>query len=87
MQQIVPFVVLAGALAAVLGGFAWLASRARRSGVGRALLGPLDEVYHPAAHRSRIEIQVQAERQAPAPAPGDGLRRAGAARPGPAGDW
>ncbi|WP_234359167.1 hypothetical protein [Plantactinospora sp. BC1] len=78
MEQIVPFVALAGALAVVLGGLRWLAARTRRRGVGRAVLGPLDEVYNPAAHRSQIEIQVQAERQAPAPIPGDRPRRGGA---------
>ncbi|MEO3928639.1 hypothetical protein ABGB07_32980 [Micromonosporaceae bacterium B7E4] len=85
MEQIVPFVVLAGVLAVVLRGLGWLVARARRRGVGRAVMGPLDEIYNPAAHRSHIEIQALAERRAPASTPGDGLRPGGADRPGLAG--
>jgi hypothetical protein len=56
---------VAGGFAVILCGLAWLAARARRRGVGGGVLGVFDEVYHPAAHRSRFEIQVQEERAAP----------------------
>jgi len=37
------------------------------------LMGPFEEMWHPAAVRARIEIQVQDERAAPTPSPGDRL--------------
>jgi hypothetical protein len=36
-------------------------------------MGPFDEIWHPAAHRARIETDVQEERPAPSPLPGDRL--------------
>jgi hypothetical protein len=44
----------------------WLAVRVRRRG-GGDVLGPFDELWHPAAHRTRIEIQEQAERRTTTP--------------------
>jgi hypothetical protein len=58
------------ALALVVAGLWWLALRVRRGG-GGDVLGPFDELWHPAAHRSRIEQQEQSERRAPAPSPDD----------------
>ncbi len=60
-----------GALALVVGSLWWLAVRVRRRGGGGNVLGPFEELWHPAAHRSRIERQEQAERRAPAPSPDD----------------
>ncbi|HET8681602.1 MAG TPA: hypothetical protein VFM54_06975 [Micromonosporaceae bacterium] len=34
-------------------------------------MGPVDEIFHPSAHRFRIEIQVQEERMVPMPSPDD----------------
>jgi len=65
-------VILAG-FAMILGGLAWMASRVRRRGGGGSLMGPFDEIWHPAALQARIEIQVQDERPAPSPLPGDRL--------------
>jgi hypothetical protein len=65
------FLVVAGAAAAIMGGLAWLGSRVRRRGVGGAVMGPFDEIWHPAAHRFRFEIQVQEERMVPMPSPDD----------------
>jgi hypothetical protein len=67
------FLVVAGSLAAILGALVWLGRRVRRRGVGGALMGPFDEIWHPAAHRFRFEIQVQEERMVPLPSPGDRL--------------
>ena len=41
-----------GALAVVAGGLAWLGSRLRRRGVGSDVMGPFEEIWHPAAHRA-----------------------------------
>ncbi len=46
-----------------------LAVRVRRR--GGDVLGPFDELWHPAAHRTRIERQEQSERRAPTPSPDD----------------
>ena len=62
--------VLAG-FATILWAFVLFARRVRRSGVGGGIMGPIDEVWHPAAHRFRQEIQVQDERVVPLP-PADG---------------
>jgi hypothetical protein len=61
---------LFAALAIVVGALWWLAVRVRRRG-GGDVLGPFDELWHPAAHRTRIEGQEQALRRAPAPSPDD----------------
>jgi hypothetical protein len=56
--------------AVVLVGLPRLAARARRGGTGGGVLGPFEEMWHPAAHRARVEVQVQDERT-DAPLPGD----------------
>lgn len=66
--------LLVGGTVAFLGGFAWFATRVRRSGVGAAVMGPIDEIYRPTAHRFSVEIQVQDERGDPSPS-ADGLPR------------
>jgi hypothetical protein len=73
--EVLAFLVVAGGFAAILGAFVWLARRVRRRGVGGALMGPIDEIYHPAAHRLRFEIQVQEERMVPLPSPDGQFRR------------
>lgn len=57
----------------MLSGLVWIAHRARRRGTGASLMGPFEEIWHPAAHRSRLEVQVQDERPQPMPSPGDRL--------------
>jgi len=59
----------AGVLAGVLGGLAWLASRARRRGAGRDIMGPVDMIYRPHTHQISFEIQAQEQRVVPMPAP------------------
>ena len=73
MGQIVPWVMFAACLASLLGGLAWLASRARRSGVGREIMGPVDLIYRPHTHQINVEIRVQQERMVAMPSPGDPL--------------
>ena len=63
--------VVLGGFGAVLGALAWLTSRARSGRFGGAFLGPLDEIYNPAAHRARVEVHEQAEHAMPMPSPDD----------------
>jgi hypothetical protein len=73
----VPLVVTLAGFGAVVGGLAWIGSRARRRGVGGSVLGAVDEIFHPAAYQPRIEIQQHTQRKVNAPAPGDPPTRAG----------
>ncbi|MFI6065864.1 hypothetical protein ACIA47_11435 [Micromonospora sp. NPDC051227] len=70
MDEALIFVVFAGCVAAVLGIFWWLAARVRRRGIGGEVMGPFEEMWHPAAHRFRAEIRVQETRTVPMPPQG-----------------
>jgi hypothetical protein len=74
-DTVLPLLILAGALAAVMGFFAWLAALVRRRGIaGTALRGAIasyDEAMRVTAHDSHYEIRAQAERKAPVPSPDD----------------
>jgi hypothetical protein len=59
---------LLAAFALVVAALWWLAVRVRRRG-GGDVLGPFDELWHPAAHRPGIEVQEQPDRRTPAPTP------------------
>ena len=63
--------VVAAGFAVLLGLFAAMASRMRRRGIGGALMGPIDEIYHPNAFRFRAEVRAAEQRAVPNPAPGD----------------
>ena len=82
MGDFFAFLAVAGGFAVVLVALWLLARRVRRRGIGGAVLGPIDEIYHPAAHRIRFEIQVQEQRLAPAPSPEDQWRQGPGQRPG-----
>lgn len=56
---------------AVLGGLGWVARRQRGRRISGAVAGPFEELWHPAAHRARIEIRVRDERVQPPGEPGD----------------
>jgi hypothetical protein len=75
VEAIVPWLAFVAALALVLGCLAWLASRTRRSGVGREIMGPVDLIYRPHTHQINREIQIQEERLVAMPSPGDPLKR------------
>jgi hypothetical protein len=64
-----PSMILA-AFGLVVGVLWWLAVRFRRRG-GDAVMGPFEEIWHPAAQLTRIEVREQAERRAPSPGPSD----------------
>ncbi|WP_246843223.1 hypothetical protein [Allokutzneria sp. NRRL B-24872] len=67
---VIPLVLLVS-FGATFAGLPWLAARVRRRGSGAEFFGPFEEIWYPAAARTRVEIQVQQERRAPAPTPGD----------------
>ena len=73
MSEVVALLLVVALFGAVLGGLTRIAIRARRRGCSGSLMGPFEEIWHPAAHRARIESQTQEERPAPAPLPGDRL--------------
>jgi hypothetical protein len=70
MGQALAVVGVAVLFGVVLVGLPRLAARARRGGTGGSVLGPFEEIWHPAAHRARVEVEVQQERT-DAPLPGD----------------
>ncbi|WP_323373575.1 hypothetical protein [Plantactinospora alkalitolerans] len=74
MESFLAVLVGVTALGAVLAGLMWLARRVRRRGIGDAMMGPFEEIWHPAGQRARIEIRVQEERAVPMPSPDDRLR-------------
>jgi hypothetical protein len=91
MAAFLPFLMVAGGLAAIMGFFTWLASLARRRGVAgtaiRAAMAAHDEAFRVTAYDSHHEIQAQAERKTPMVSPDDPWRpsRGAAGRPGAAG--
>lgn len=70
MDNVLISLVFAGCVAAVLGILWWLAARVRRRGIGGEVMGPFEEMWHPAAHRFRAEIRVQETRTVPMPPQG-----------------
>ncbi|MFF5839988.1 hypothetical protein ACIP25_03925 [Streptomyces massasporeus] len=93
--RLLPLLIVAGALAVVMGLFAWLASVVRRRGLAgsgfRAAMASYEEAFRVTAHDSHYEIQAQVQAESPAAAPGDPWRPArdsssgagGARRPRP----
>jgi hypothetical protein len=49
----------------------WLGVRARRRGVGREIMGPVDLIYRPHSQLINAEIQVQEKLMASKSSPGD----------------
>ncbi|SDT61861.1 hypothetical protein SAMN04489716_4906 [Actinoplanes derwentensis] len=47
----------------------------RRKGIGRGIMGPIDEAWHPSADRFRREIAIHEQRIQPARPAGDQHRR------------
>ncbi|MFG1949767.1 hypothetical protein [Micromonospora sp. NPDC048830] len=83
MDELLAILLVVGSLAATLGFLAWLAVRVRRRGIGGNVMGPFEEIWHPAAHRFRAEIQVHEERMVPLPSAGDRKKRGRGAAAGP----
>ena len=61
---------LSAAVACPLVGLALLFRRVRRHGTGGQVLGPFEELWHPAAARSRVQVQEQVQQAAPSPGSG-----------------
>src|SRR5262245_5518460 len=69
MGQALMVTVVVGFFVAVMVGLALLGVRVRRQG-GRgseAVLGPFEEIWHPAAHRARLQTDIVEERMVPLP--------------------
>lgn len=71
MTDVLGLLMVVAGFTAVLGGFVWLAARIRHRGLGGAVMGPIDEVYNPAAHRARLDVEIQHERPSPSPSADD----------------
>ena len=88
MGELLPLLVVAGAIAAIMGFFAWLASVVRRRGLAgtaiRAAMASYDEAFHVTAYDSHYEIRAQAERKVPIVSPDDPWKpsRGGIDQPG-----
>ncbi|MFI1987900.1 hypothetical protein [Actinoplanes sp. NPDC020271] len=64
------FLVFAAVLAALLWALARFGAWVKRKGIGGGIMGPIDEVYRPAADRARRETAIHEQRVLP-PRPGD----------------
>jgi hypothetical protein len=73
MDAVLPFLAV-GVPGLILVGYAWLATRARRRGLGPTFLGPFEDMWHPAARRTEAVVQAEAEAGPTRPAPGDPQR-------------
>ncbi len=75
MDAFLPYLVLAGCLAAVSGLLTWLAARIRRRGLAggamSAALASYEEAFRVTAHEAHVEIRAQAQRKAPLLSPDD----------------
>jgi hypothetical protein len=78
MGEFLPYLMVVGALAAIMGFFTWLASLVRRRGVAgaalRAAMASYNEAFRVTAYDSHYEIQAQAERKVPITSPDDPWR-------------
>lgn len=72
--QAMLFLIGFGAIVVIMVGYAGLAIRARRRGLGHSFMGPFEDMWDPAQRRSETAIHEQVERGARAQAPGDDER-------------
>jgi hypothetical protein len=70
---VLPYVVFAAGLAAVMWLMWGFARFANRRGIGGNLMGIADDLYHPAAREQQEEHRAAEERVVPIPSPGDPL--------------
>jgi hypothetical protein len=71
VADVLAIAAIIAAFAAVMGCLAWLTRRQRGRHISSSVAGPFEEIWHPAAHRARIDIEIQDERKVQAPSPGD----------------
>ncbi len=62
MAELGALVAVVGGFAVLLGAFALFARRMRRRGLGGAIMGPLDEGWHPSGIKARMEVETREER-------------------------
>jgi hypothetical protein len=68
---VLPYVVFAAGLAAVMYGMWAFARFANRRGIGGGLMGIADDLYHPAAKEQQEEHRAAEERVVPRPGAAD----------------
>lgn len=75
MDALVPFAVMFGGLASVLGFLVWLAVRVRARGLAggavNAALASYEEAFRATSHTAHVEIQAHRQRKAPLLSPDD----------------
>ena len=64
VTDLLPEIAILAGFAAIMAGLVWLTHRSRGRRVGSSVAGPFEEIWHPAAHRARIDIETQDERRA-----------------------
>ncbi|WP_433116270.1 hypothetical protein [Micromonospora sp. CA-246542] len=65
MVDVLILLVFGCCVGVVLAALWWLGVRGRRRGVGGEVMGPFEEMWHPAATRYRAEVRVQEQRMTP----------------------
>ncbi|MEU3460661.1 hypothetical protein ABZ721_11980 [Streptomyces sp. NPDC006733] len=79
MGGLLPFLIAAGCLGAIMGFLWWVAAVARRRGVaGTAFAGALaayNEAYRITSYESHCELRAQADRKSPVRSPDDPWQR------------
>jgi len=83
MADVLPTLLIVVGFVLVMAGLAWVTTRRRGRKVSGAVAGPFEEIWHPAAHRARIDIEVQDERKVAPPEAGDPLFPGGSLAGGP----
>lgn len=73
MADVVLILLVAAGFAVVMAGLAWATTRRRGRRAGSSVAGPFEEIWHPAAHRARVDIEIQDERTIAPPSAGDPL--------------
>ncbi|HEY7223664.1 MAG TPA: hypothetical protein VH561_08765 [Micromonosporaceae bacterium] len=71
MPDVLAVVAVFAFFAAVIAGLvvAGFRTRRRRRATGSAVLGPFEEIWHPAAHRARLAAEAAEERVLPMQTP------------------
>jgi hypothetical protein len=71
--DVLPLVAVFAAFAVVMFLLARSTRRRRGRRIASSVAGPFEEIWHPAAHRARIQIEIQDERKIAMPSPDDPL--------------
>ncbi|MET0864830.1 MAG: hypothetical protein ABWZ98_10890 [Nakamurella sp.] len=71
MPDVVLVLVVVAGFAVVMAGLAWATTRRLGRRTGSSIAGPFEEIWHPAAHRARVDIEIHDERKIAPPSAGD----------------